>query len=106
MAQALLITLREGLEMVLITVIVLAYLKRTRRTELFSRAFLGVGLAGIASLIAGVALFALGTELEGRAEEIFEGSVMLLAAVVLTWMIFWMTRDMATTRLGSTTASA
>lgn len=27
---------------------------------------------------------------EGRAEEIFEGIVMLLAASILTWMIFWM----------------
>jgi high-affinity iron transporter len=100
MAQAVLITLREGLEMVLITVIVLAYLKRTRRTELFSKVFLGVGLAGIASLIAGVALFALGIELEGRTEEIFEGSVMLLAAVVLTWMIFWMKGQSASIRSG------
>jgi high-affinity iron transporter len=29
-------------------------------------------------------------ELEGKGEEIFEGIAMLLAAGVLTWMIFWM----------------
>jgi high-affinity iron transporter len=37
-----------------------------------------------------VALSALGAELEGKAEEIFEGVTMLLAAGILTLMIFWM----------------
>ncbi len=29
-------------------------------------------------------------QLEGRTEEIFEGTAMLLAVIVLTWMIYWM----------------
>ena len=41
MAQAFVITLREGLEMALIVVIVLAYLKRTGYTNLASRVWQG-----------------------------------------------------------------
>jgi high-affinity iron transporter len=40
-----------------------------------------------------VGLYSLGISFEGRAEEIFEGLAMLLAAGVLTWMIFWMDRQ-------------
>jgi high-affinity iron transporter len=34
-----------------------------------------------------------GAALEGPAEAIFEGVTMLIAAGVLTWMIFWMQRQ-------------
>ena len=47
-------------------------------------------MAALASLLAAIMLNLLGMEFEGRSEEIFEGVAMLLAAGVLTWMIFWM----------------
>jgi high-affinity iron transporter len=37
--------------------------------------------------------FGIGYSLEGKAEQIFEGVTMFLAAGVLTWMIFWMARQ-------------
>jgi high-affinity iron transporter len=55
--------------------------------------WLGAGLAAVLSLAVGLGLQALGVAFEGRAEEIFEGTAMLLAAGVLTWMIFWMARQ-------------
>jgi high-affinity iron transporter len=54
---------------------------------------MGAGLAGLASLAGGLGLLALGVAFEGQAEKIFEGTAMLLAAGVLTWMIFWMGRQ-------------
>jgi high-affinity iron transporter len=90
MAQAFLITLREGLEMALIVVVVLAYLKRTGYIRLFNRVWQGVALATGVSLLGGAVLFGLGKGLEGRAEQVFEGTTMLLAAAVLSWMIIWM----------------
>ena len=90
MAQPFLITLREGLEMALIVVIVLAYLKRAGYTQLYSRVWQGVALATGVSLFGGAILFGFGKELEGQAEEVFEGTAMLLAVAVLTWMIIWM----------------
>jgi high-affinity iron transporter len=41
-------------------------------------------------MAAGWGLHWLGITLEGKAEKIFEGITMILAAGILTWMIFWM----------------
>jgi high-affinity iron transporter len=90
MFSALLITLREGLEAALIVGIILAYLARTDNRRSFRPVWVGVSLAILASLIAGGIVFVLAGEFSGQAEEIFEGSAMLVAAGVLTWMIFWM----------------
>jgi len=87
------LSLREGLEGALIIGIVLAALKKTGRTDYFKYVWRGVAVAILFSLAAAWFLGWLGLRFEGRAEEIFEGSAMLLAAVLLTWMIFWMQRQ-------------
>ena len=84
------VVLREGFEASLVVGIVLAFLDRTGRRDGFAAVWLGVAAALALSLAVGVALFAAGAELEGRSEFIFEGVVMLTAAGLLTWMIFWM----------------
>ncbi len=98
MLTSLLITLREGLEAALIVGIILAYLTKTKRTYLARYAWLGVGVAVLASLAAGAAIYVTAGDLTGRGEQMFEGSAMLLAAGVLTWMIFWMRREAASVR--------
>ena len=90
MTQALLITLREGLEISLLVVIVLAFLREARREDLFRPVWYGVGVAAVGSVAVGAVLFGVGTGLSGRAEEVFEGVAMFVAAAVLTWMIIWM----------------
>ncbi len=95
MLSSLLITLREGLEAALIIGIILAYLARTDNRQSFKPVWLGTLLAVVASLIVGVAIYLLAGELTGRAEEIFEGLAMFVAAGVLTWMIFWMRKQAA-----------
>jgi high-affinity iron transporter len=92
MIAALLIAFREGLEAALIVGIVLSYLKRMgyRRQ---AAVWWGVASAVTVSVVAGVALQALGIAFEGRGEQLFEGITMLLATGVLTWTIFWMQRQ-------------
>ena len=85
-----LITFREGLEAALIVGIVLGYLKMTGHMERQRTVWLGVVIAVFASISVALGLQRVGAEFEGRAEEIFEGVVMLLATGVLTYMIFWM----------------
>lgn len=84
------VLLREGFEASLVVGIVLAFLDRTGRRDAFVAVWIGVAAALALSLLVGAALFAVGAELEGRSEAGFEGVVMLVAAGLLTWMIFWM----------------
>jgi high-affinity iron transporter len=90
MLASALITFREGLEAALIVGIVLGYLKKTGYRQQQRSAWWGVLAAVAVSLAAALGLQILGTSFEGRAEQLFEGITMLLAAGVLTWMIFWM----------------
>jgi high-affinity iron transporter len=90
---AFLITLREGFEIALIIGIVFGALRKFKRLDLMSSVWLGVISAAILSLLIAFAIEQVGAELEEPYEQIFEGSMMLLAAGVLTWMIFWMQRQ-------------
>jgi high-affinity iron transporter len=85
--------LREGVEAALIVAIILAYLNKTGNRRHFGKIWLGAGVALAASVVAGIALFLTIGEFSGTAEQLFEGSVMLLAAAVVTWMLFWMRRQ-------------
>lgn len=91
--SALVIAMREGIEMALVVGILLAYLSRVRARSAHRWVWLGVVSAVLVSLGALALLNALDAELEGRNEQLFEGTTMVLAAVFLTWMIFWMLRN-------------
>ncbi len=90
---ALIISLREGLEAALIVGVLLGVLRRLGRPQFGRFIWMGVGSAVAVSLLAAAGLIVAGIELEGRAEEIFEGVTLLLAAAFLTGMIFWMRRQ-------------
>jgi high-affinity iron transporter len=90
MGQSLLVTLREGLEAGLIVVIVLTYLRSAGQRAYWKHALLGTAAAIAVSLVLGAVIFVAAGEFEGRAEQVFEGSAMLTAVVVLSWMIVWM----------------
>lgn len=92
------VVLREGFEASLVVGIVLAFLDRTGRRDGFAAVWVGVAAALAISLAVGIGLFAAGAELEGKSEKLFEGIVMLTAAGLLTWMIFWMRNRARTLR--------
>ncbi|TEU17996.1 MAG: hypothetical protein E3J25_01530 [Anaerolineales bacterium] len=100
MLAALLITLREGLEAALVVGILLGVLRKLGRADRGRVVWAGVVAAVIVSLAFGLALNALGIAFEGRGEEVFEGIAMLLAAGVLTWMVFWMQHQGRQVQLG------
>ena len=91
--SALVIALREGIEMSLIAGIVLAYLTQVGARRAHRWVWLGVGAAVAVSLGFLGVLNLLNAEFTGSTEQIFEGVTMLLAAAFLTWMIFWMLRQ-------------
>jgi high-affinity iron transporter len=90
MISSLVLSLREGLEAALVIGIVLGALKRTGRTDLKNYLWAGVLAASALSLFTALLLRFVDSELEGAAEQVFEGTTLLLAAGVLTWMIIWM----------------
>jgi high-affinity iron transporter len=88
-----LLSLREGLEAALIIGIVLGALSKIRRTDLSPAVWLGTLSAVGVSILTAVLLTSFGLSLEEAAEQIFEGIMMLTAAGILTWMIFWMSKQ-------------
>ena len=88
--SALLISLREGVEMTLIVGIVLAYLHQIGARRAVPPVWAGVAVAAATSLAFLGVLNALEAEFEGATEQLYEGTAMLIAAAFLTWMIFWM----------------
>lgn len=90
MAAGFLLALREGLEAALIVSVALGVLYRAQLRSLSWIVWMGVASAVAVSLVVGGGLAAAGAALEGAAEQIFEGVTMLLAATILTWMVFWL----------------
>lgn len=88
-----LLSLREGLEAALIIGIVLGAVSKIRRNDLAPAVWLGTLSAGIVSILTAVILTSFGMSLKATAEQIFEGITMLIAAGILTWMIFWMSKQ-------------
>jgi len=84
------LSLREGLEAALIIGVLLSALSKLDRNEMKATIWLGAGAAFVLSIAVGWILNLLGASFEGRAEQIFEGIAMLLAAGILTWTVLWM----------------
>ncbi|MGH2358067.1 MAG: FTR1 family protein [Candidatus Limnocylindria bacterium] len=76
--------LREGVEAALIVSIILAYLAKTGNAGHFGRIWLGTSAAIAVSIVAGGLLFVTIRGLEAPAEQIFEGSAMVIAAGLLS----------------------
>src|SRR5688572_22719354 len=95
LTTGLLTGLREGVEAALIVSIILAYLAKTGNQRYFGRIWAGTGAAVLLSIVVGAILWITLEGLEGTAAQIFEGVATLLAAAVVTWMLFWMRRTAA-----------
>lgn len=93
MLPGFLLSLREGLEAALIIGIVLGALRKVGRPQMSRMVWAGAASAAALSLAVALVMQAFGAALEGAAEQLFEGIAMLLAAGILTWMIFWMQRQ-------------
>ena len=93
MLPSFLLSLREGIEAALVIGIVLGALRKTKRSDLSPIVWGGTLSAIAVSFLSAIILQQLGASLEGQTEILFEGVTMILAASLLTWMIFWMQRQ-------------
>ena len=85
--EALVITLREGVEAALVVGLILAYVNRSAQPALRRYVYAGLMAAVLASL-AGAAVFSLaGLDAEN---EVLEGTVLAVAAVLVASLVVWM----------------
>ena len=97
MLNTFIITLREGVEIAFVLAIILAHLRQLGASRSADKVWLGTAAAAILSVAAAVGIFAVlrTTEVE-RFQAPLEGSLKLLAVIILTWMTLWMKRESAT----------
>jgi high-affinity iron transporter len=86
MVQALVITLREGLEAFLIVALSLSYLRRSGRVPLTRAVYWGIGVAIALSALGGYLLY------NAANQEWLEGPLALLAAASVSWLVVHMWR--------------
>jgi len=84
------ISLREGIEAALIIAIMLSYLRKTNQNDLRKYVISGTLVAILASLGVATVVGVLWGIFEGPMLNVFEGSIVLIAALLLTTMIVWM----------------
>ncbi|WP_312203574.1 Fe-S-containing protein [Anaerospora hongkongensis] len=87
MIESLVVTLREGIEAALVVAIILAYLKRLNKTQLNCYVYIGLGTAVVASILGAVLFTTFDIEPDN---EIFEGTMFLVAGVFVGSMVLWM----------------
>jgi len=97
-SSGLLTGLREGVEAALILAIICAYLARTGNRRHFPKIFLGAGVAAVLSAVLGIAIYVTVGSFQEPYEQLFEAATLLLAAGVVTWMLFWMRRQAGSVR--------
>ncbi len=88
------IFLREGIEASMIVAILLAYLERSGQRQHFRDVFWGIAAALVVVLVGGVAAYYLVKHYDGsNVQTYFETGTYVLAAVLLTFMTFWMQKN-------------
>ena len=88
-----LIAFREILEMILIIGIIFLYLNKTDQKQMNKYCIYGI-LAGLIGSLAIAVLLSLGLEtVVAFGEELIEGLTALLAAGIITYVIFWMAKN-------------
>ena len=90
MFVAFLIMLREGTEAAIIVGIVSSYLAQTDRRQWLPAVWIGIIAAIAGCIVLAAILEAVGAEFPQRQQEMFEGSVAVVAVLMLTSMVFWM----------------
>lgn len=85
-----LIGIREGLEAAIIVGILVSFATKMNRPDVVVRIWWGVASAVAVAFASGAAIFFLLAEAGETLEPIITGALSVLAAALLTWMIFWM----------------
>lgn len=84
---------REGLEAILVVVIILLYLKNTDQRYYYRYVFIGSVLAIITSGIFAIFFMSLFGGFTGTTEQIFEGFTFITSGLLIITLVVWMSRE-------------
>jgi len=84
---------REGLEAVLVVVIILLYLKKTNQQHYNKYVYLGSILAIITSVIFAIIFTTLFGGFTGTIEEIFEGLTFIISGIFIVTLVLWVSKE-------------
>lgn len=101
MFSAFFITFREVFEASIIIILLLSYLKKFGQGNTLKPVTLGIWTGIGLSFISGILIKLLQAEFEGANEEIFEGSMYLITALLLILTTFWIIRTKNNTNFKS-----
>jgi len=93
------VTFRESLEAALIVGIIFSYLIKTNKKEFIRFVYGGLVLGILGSALGAIAFYQIIGEFSGTSEQIFEGVTMSLGAILIVYLIVWMSnkKDSAST---------
>ncbi len=84
---------REGLEAVLVIVIIILYLKSSKQNYYYKYVFLGALLAVIISILLAILFNVFLGGFSGIIEEIFEGFTFIISGLFIITLILWMSKE-------------
>ncbi|MFX1488792.1 MAG: FTR1 family protein [Promethearchaeota archaeon] len=84
---------REGLEAVLVVVIILLYLKKTNQRHYKKYIYLGALLAIFSSLAFALAFSMIFGGFTGTLEEVFEGTTFIVSGIFIVTLVLWVSKE-------------
>jgi len=84
---------REGLEAILVIVIILLYLKNTNQRFYYKYVYLGSILAIFSSIMFAIVFTAIFGGFSGTAEQIFEGFAFIISGIFVVTLVLWMSKE-------------
>ncbi|MHA1478579.1 MAG: FTR1 family iron permease [Promethearchaeota archaeon] len=87
------LALREGLEAVLVVVIILLYLRKTNQRIYYKYVYLGIILAIAASIVFAIIFSLLFGGFPEDLEKIFEGTTFIISGIFILTLVLWVSKE-------------
>ena len=87
------LALREGLEAILVVVIILLYLKKTNQKIYYKYVYLGIILAVVASVVFAIIFSIAFGGFTGILEKVFEGITFIISGIFILTLVLWVSKE-------------
>jgi high-affinity iron transporter len=87
------LALREGLEAVLVVVIILLYLRKTNQKIYYKYVYVGIILAIIASIVFAIIFSIAFGGFTGILAQIFEGTTFIISGIFILTLVLWVSKE-------------